>query len=133
MNNIISAGIIAAGEGSRFIQAGILTPKPLISVAGYPLIGRTLKYYQSLGIQRVVIIFNEQESDCVDWVRQHFPSFSTEIIVKSHIGLGAFFNSYTHDTTITALGIFGFLMIIFIINKLLWLPLLERSHKMLGE
>lgn len=56
---------------------------------------------------------------------------ATEIIVGTHVGLGSFFNTYDHNTAVTAAGIFGFLLIIFIVNKLLWLPLLEKSHKML--
>ncbi len=80
---IRSAGIIAAGEGSRFAKAGITTHKPLIPVAGVPLIGHTLRRYKDAGIQKVVIIFNENEADCVDWVKAHFPRFELQIIVKS--------------------------------------------------
>lgn len=80
---IESAGIIAAGEGSRFRQAGITTPKPLIPVAGFPLIGHTLRRYEGAGIRRIVIIFNETEADCVAWVKAHFPRLMLQIIVKS--------------------------------------------------
>lgn len=58
---------------------------------------------------------------------------ATEIIVAIPNGLGAFFQSVSTNPTITALGIIGLLFIIFSINKLLWLPLLERSHRMLEE
>lgn len=78
-----SAGIIAAGEGSRFKKAGILTHKPLIPVGGFPLIGHTLRNLQAAGIGRIVVIFNEEEGECVDWIRQHFPSMTVEFIVKS--------------------------------------------------
>ncbi len=80
---IRSAGIIAAGEGSRFAKAGFKTHKPLIPVAGIPLIGHTLRRYQDAGIHKIVVIFNENEADCVDWVKAHFPRFETQIIVKS--------------------------------------------------
>jgi len=53
---------------------------------------------------------------------------ATEIIVGNKTGLGNFFKTFAHDPTITAVGIFGFLLIIFIINKLIWLSLLEWSH-----
>ncbi len=80
---IQSAGVIAAGEGSRFRNAGITIHKPLIPVAGIPLIGHTLRRYQDAGIRKVVIIFNEGEADCADWVKAHFPRFELQIIVKS--------------------------------------------------
>ena len=83
MNLVRSAGVIAAGEGSRFKQAGIHTHKPLIPVAGVPLIGHTLNYFQTLGIQRVVIIFNEQEQECVEWVLEHYPKLQCEFIIKT--------------------------------------------------
>jgi NDP-sugar pyrophosphorylase family protein len=80
---VVSAGIIAAGEGSRFKQQGIQTHKPLIPVGGFPLIGHTLRNLQAAGIGRAVIILNEQEGECVDWIREHFPSMNLEFIVKS--------------------------------------------------
>lgn len=80
---IRSAGIIAAGEGSRLKQAGIPVHKPLLEVGGFPLIGHALRHLQEAGIGRAVIIFNEAEQDCADWARQHFPSMALEILVKS--------------------------------------------------
>lgn len=53
---------------------------------------------------------------------------ATEIIVGLSTGLGSFFNTYSQNTTITLFGILGLLMIIFSINKMIWLPLLEESH-----
>ena len=83
MNRVRSAGIIAAGEGARLKAAGILENKPLVRVSGYPLIGHTLRYYQHLGMQRVCIIFNEREQDCLDWVQKNFPNLHCEFIVKT--------------------------------------------------
>lgn len=57
----------------------------------------------------------------------------TEIIVSVKRGLGSFFQFFSHNPTITAFGIFGFLVLIFSINKLIWLPLLERSHRTMEE
>ena len=54
---------------------------------------------------------------------------ATEIIVNHPVGLGGFFQSYSNSTSITALGIFGLLLLIFSVNKLIWLPLLEWSHR----
>lgn len=83
MSPITSAGIIAAGQGSRFKAAGIRTHKPMIPVAGFPLIGHTLRNLELAGIRNVFIIFNERETDCADWVRYNFPSLTLEILLKS--------------------------------------------------
>ncbi len=58
---------------------------------------------------------------------------ATEIINGVPTGLGNFFQQFSHNAPITIFGIIGFLTIIFAINKLVWLPLLEWSHKMMEE
>ena len=58
---------------------------------------------------------------------------ATEIIVSTKSGLGPFFSSVNTNPTVTAFGIFGFLLLIFSVNKLIWLPLLHWSHKHLEE
>lgn len=58
---------------------------------------------------------------------------ATEIIVGIKNGLGNFFNTFSHNTTITFFGILGFLILIFSINKLIWLPLLDWSHRKMEE
>ncbi len=80
---ITSGGIIAAGEGSRFKKAGQTLHKPMIPVNGIPLMAHTLKNFQECGIKRIVIIFNENEQDCVIWAKEHFPTLNIEFIVKS--------------------------------------------------
>ena len=54
---------------------------------------------------------------------------ATEIIIGTKYGLGPFFQSFSSNITITLFGILGLLTIVFSINKLVWLPLLERSHR----
>jgi ABC-type nitrate/sulfonate/bicarbonate transport system permease component len=58
---------------------------------------------------------------------------ATEIIVGIKSGLGVFFQSYSHNMQITVFGVLGFLILIFAINKLLWIPLLEWSHRKMEE
>ncbi|MBI3630968.1 MAG: ABC transporter permease subunit [Candidatus Sungbacteria bacterium] len=58
---------------------------------------------------------------------------ATEIIVSPHRGLGEFFGAFAHDPVITGFGVLGVLLLIFSINKLIWLPLLERGHRMMEE
>lgn len=56
---------------------------------------------------------------------------ATELIVRARGGLGVFFAAHADSYQLTLLGIFGLLLIIFAINKLIWLPLLEHSHRQL--
>ena len=58
---------------------------------------------------------------------------ATEIIVGSRMGLGSFFSLFSHNPRITTFGILGFLILIFSINKLIWIPLLEWSHHKMEE
>jgi ABC-type nitrate/sulfonate/bicarbonate transport system permease component len=58
---------------------------------------------------------------------------AAEIIVGVQGGLGGFFQSFSQNPTMTALGILGFLILIFSINKLVWFPLLEWSHRRMEE
>ena len=54
---------------------------------------------------------------------------ATEIIVGAHFGFGSFFKMFAQDPYSTGMGIAGLLIIVFAINKLVWLPLLDYSHK----
>lgn len=57
-----------------------------------------------------------------------------EIIVGLQTGgLGSFFNQNGGSTSIVLFGVFALLLCIFVMNKLIWLPLLEKSHKLLTE
>ncbi len=80
---ISSAGIIAAGEGRRLKMDGLTFSKPLIPIAGTPLIGHTLRQFLELGVERVAIIFNETQQECADWVRAHFAALELKILVKT--------------------------------------------------
>src|SRR3989344_1205125 len=58
---------------------------------------------------------------------------ATEIVVNEKFGLGNFFQTYASNPKITFLGILGFLILIFSINKLIWTPLLDWSHGKLED
>lgn len=58
---------------------------------------------------------------------------ATEIIVHIPRGLGNFFQSYSSHTAVTAFGMLGLLVLIFSINKLIWLPLMEHSRTLYEE
>lgn len=61
-------GIVAAGDGSRFLEAGLATPKPLIQVGGQSLIERTLRSFMDGGIDECAFIVNEAMAQVVDAV-----------------------------------------------------------------
>ncbi len=58
---------------------------------------------------------------------------ATEIIVGIRSGIGPFFQLFAANSLVTALGILALLLIVFSINKLIWLPLLDYSHRALEE
>jgi NDP-sugar pyrophosphorylase family protein len=76
-------GIIAAGEGSRLKEAGWAVPKPMVPVAGVPLIESAIRNFVAAGITRLSIIVNEQERDCAEWVRRRFPELDLRLTVKT--------------------------------------------------
>ena len=80
---IESAGIIAAGEGSRLRAAGVQVPKPLVPIAGLPLIGHALENLEDAGVRRVVIIFQEMHFECAHWVQENFPMLDFEILHRT--------------------------------------------------
>lgn len=80
---MLSGGIIAAGEGTRLRQAGWRVPKPMVPVAGVPLIESTIRNFVAAGITRLSIIVNEQEMECAEWVRARFPALDLRLIVKT--------------------------------------------------
>ena len=80
---IAEGGILAAGAGARLREAGWTVPKPLIPVAGTPLIERVVRNFIAAGISSLVIIVNEQERQCVEWVRSRFPHLRLRFIVKT--------------------------------------------------
>lgn len=80
---ISHGGILAAGAGSRLRDAGWTVPKPMVPVAGAPLIEGVIRNFTASGIRSLAIILNEQEQNCADWVRSRFPDLSLRFIVKT--------------------------------------------------
>ncbi len=61
----MKAAVIAAGRGERLQAGGVQLPKPLVPIAGVPLIDRVLTAVEAAGIRQVACIFN-QEADTVE-------------------------------------------------------------------
>jgi len=58
-------------------------PKPMVPVAGVPLIESAIRNFVAAGITRLTIIVNEQERDCAAWVRSRFPELHLHLVVKT--------------------------------------------------
>jgi len=79
----VHGAIIAAGEGTRLRAGGFAMPKPLVPVAGVPLIETTLRNFEAAGVTSLVVIVNEDGRRCVEWVRERFPRLDVDFIVKT--------------------------------------------------
>lgn len=80
---IRQGGIIAAGEGSRLRADGCGVSKPMVRVAGRPLIEHALDRFRAVGIRRLTIIINSASDDCRRWLESHAGDFYLELIVRA--------------------------------------------------
>jgi NDP-sugar pyrophosphorylase family protein len=62
--------IIAAGEGSRLVQEGITTPKPLITIQGQPLIERLIRIFLRNDATSISVIVNEEMTEVQDFLKK---------------------------------------------------------------
>ena len=81
--SIIQGGIIAAGHGTRLRADGYRVSKPMVPVAGRPLIDLTLDRFRAIGIRRLTIIINDTSDDCRQWLRDHAGDFDLDLIVRT--------------------------------------------------
>ncbi|MEZ4195658.1 MAG: ABC transporter permease subunit [Candidatus Paceibacterota bacterium] len=58
---------------------------------------------------------------------------ATEIIMKTEVGLGSFFERNSTEGLYTALGIILLMLMIFSINRLIWTPVLARVYDRMQE
>ena len=79
----LTGGIIAAGEGRRLREAGFTVPKPLVPVAGVPLIEGVVRNFLAADVGSLTIILNEDEGDCVEWLAARFPALDMRFIVRT--------------------------------------------------
>lgn len=73
----MKAGILAAGVGSRFVEAGWSEPKPLIELRGKPIVSHVLEGLFRAGIDGVEILLNgEPRFDPVEAYVKQLPESS---------------------------------------------------------
>lgn len=76
-------GIIAAGEGSRLVQEGIKTPKPLIPLNGVPMLKRLIAIFLKNNAESISIIVNEEMTQVYDFLKGLSLPIPLHIIRKS--------------------------------------------------
>ncbi len=79
----MTGAIIAAGEGSRLRRDGLTEAKPLVRIAGVPLLETVIGNFTAAGIAPLTIIVNEDARACVTWARDRFPTLDLRFLVKT--------------------------------------------------
>ncbi len=79
----MKAGIIAAGLGERMAKGGVTTPKPLVHVAGHPLISRVIHTAAKLQASSAACIVNAEHHSVARYLEESSWPLPLEIIVKT--------------------------------------------------
>lgn len=82
-STILQGGIIAAGQGSRLRADGYSVSKPMVRVAGRPLIDHALVRFRAAGIRRLTVIINDTSDDCRNWLDRNGGDFDLDLIVRT--------------------------------------------------
>ncbi len=119
----MKAGIIAAGLGERLHTGGCAQPKPLVTVAGKPLIDYVLDAVVTAGLRQVACIVNEAscgiEAHCrsswpnvqLEFVRRNTPSSMESLFTLSPLLAGERFVLLTVDAVFAPSALHGFLQV----------------------
>jgi glucose-1-phosphate thymidylyltransferase len=84
----VKAVIPVAGEGTRLRPHTHTTPKPLIRVAGKPILGHILDDVVALGIKEIVLIVGYRGRDIVDYVNANYDIEVRVVEQRERLGLG---------------------------------------------
>ncbi|MDR1120940.1 MAG: NTP transferase domain-containing protein [Dysgonamonadaceae bacterium] len=75
--------IIAAGEGSRLVEEGVDTPKPLVRLNGIPLIDRLIEIFLKNDAKTISIIVNNEMKEVQAHVKKIQPGIPVNIVIRS--------------------------------------------------
>ncbi len=75
--------IIAAGEGSRLVQEGLATPKPLVKLNGTPMIKRLIDIFLSCNAESISVIINNEMGEVRDYLESLTIDCPFNLVVKS--------------------------------------------------
>lgn len=78
--------IIAAGKGSRMVSEGEILPKPLVKIAGVPMIKRLIDSFIRCKATAISIIINEEMNEVRDYLHSIELSIPLDVIIKSTDG-----------------------------------------------
>jgi glucose-1-phosphate thymidylyltransferase len=84
----MKAVIPVAGEGTRLRPHTHTVPKPLLRVAGKPILGHILDDIRNLGIDEVVLIVGYRGEEIVEYVRSTYDMKVTVVEQQERMGLG---------------------------------------------
>jgi len=79
----LRGGVIAAGHGTRLRADGYQVSKPMIPVAGKPLIEHALDRFRAVGVRQATVIINEGSEDCRCWLVDHADGLDLEVVVRT--------------------------------------------------
>jgi NDP-sugar pyrophosphorylase family protein len=79
----MKAAIIAAGRGERLVAAGIPGPKPLVQVAGRPLLDHVLAALEAAGGTSVACVVNEESAGIEDHCRAHWSQLAFAFVRRT--------------------------------------------------
>ena len=75
--------VIAAGEGSRLVEEGIIEPKPLVRINGETMIDRLLRIFLENNAESISIIVNNEMTVVQKYVQGLKLAVPVNIVVKS--------------------------------------------------
>lgn len=75
--------IIAAGEGSRLAQEGVMLPKPLVTLQGEPMILRLINIFRRCNAESITIIVNGFMTPVHDFLRSLELDVPLNVVVKT--------------------------------------------------
>jgi len=84
----MKAVIPVAGEGTRLRPHTHTVPKPLLRVAGKPILGHILDDVVDMGIKELVLVVGYRGEDIVDYVRANYDIKLSFVEQSERLGLG---------------------------------------------
>jgi NDP-sugar pyrophosphorylase family protein len=79
----MKVGIIAAGLGERLREHGIMLPKPLVPVAGQPLIDYPLGAVAAAGLRDIACVVNEASQGIEEHCRERWPGLQFSFVRRT--------------------------------------------------
>jgi glucose-1-phosphate thymidylyltransferase len=81
--------IPAAGTGERLFPHTYSKPKPMVSIAGKPIIGHILDRMGDLKPEEIIIIVGYKKEQIISYIKKHYPHYNiTFVEQRARLGLG---------------------------------------------